>query len=115
MGRLADKAVSNHKSWYSCSASVLCAFAGEAGFTEAEAKKLASPMAGGRMGRCGAVMAAERVLSEKYGEVRAQALIGRLDREFIGKNGSVMCADLRGSCRRCVTDAAAILEGILQE
>ena len=30
MGKLTEAAVSNHKNWYSCSGSVLCAFAKEA-------------------------------------------------------------------------------------
>ena len=58
MAEKSEKAVKNHKSFYSCSASVLCAFAEDAGMTEQEAKTAASPFAGGRMGKGGAVMAA---------------------------------------------------------
>ena len=113
MGKLSEAAVSNHKNWYSCSASVLCAFAGEAGLTEREAQKLAAPMGSGRMGKCGALLAAERILEEKYGRNEAKIRIEELEREFAGRRGSVHCRDLMGSCRRCVTDAAEILEEIL--
>ena len=40
MAEKANKAVENHKSFYSCSAAVLCAFADEAGLDEQEAKLL---------------------------------------------------------------------------
>ena len=52
MAEKANKAVENHKSFYSCSAAVLCAFADEAGLDEQEAKIAAAPFAGGRMGKC---------------------------------------------------------------
>ena len=118
MGKLAEKSVSNHKSFYSCSASVLCAFCEKAGMTEAEAKKEAAPFAGGRMGKCGAVMSAEYVLNRIYGEKDAKQKISEFETRFIDKDkGSVMCKELRGkvpgSCRACVTDAALILEEML--
>lgn len=119
MGRLAERAVDNHRCFYSCSASVLCAFAAEAGLTEAEAKRLAAPIAGGKMERCGAVLAAERVLEAKYGASAAQAICERLEAAFIGKNRSVLCRELRGlrlrPCRGCVRDAAELLEAVLAE
>lgn len=113
MGRRTEAAVNNHKNWYSCSGAVLCAFADEAGLTEREAQKLAAPMGSGRMGKCGAVLAAERVLEEEYGREAAKPCCAELEKAFIEKHGSVRCRDLMGSCRRCVTDAAAILEGLL--
>ena len=113
MGKLAEAAVNNHKNWYSCSGSVLCAFAGEVGLTEREANRLAAPMGSGRMGKCGAVLAAERVLEEKYGKEGAKSYCAELEKAFISKNGSVQCRDLMGTCRRCVTNAAEILETIL--
>ena len=117
MGTFAKQAVSNHKKFYSCSASVLAAFHEQAGLTEKSAKEAAAPFAGGKMGKCGAVLSAEYVLKEKYGE-DSEELVRDFEKRFIdtGK-GSVMCADLRGkgtkSCRACVTDAAEILEEIL--
>ena len=119
MGKRAEQAVNNHRSWISCSGSVLCAFADEAGLTQDEAKRMAAPFAGGRMGKCGAVMAAERVLEEKFGGEQAQEMIQRLEAAFIAKNRSVDCRALRGlglrPCRGCVKDAAEILEEMLTE
>ena len=115
MAAKSEKAVKNHKSFYSCSASVLCAFAEDAGMTEQEAKAAASPFAGGRMGKCGAVMAAEYVLARKYGEDSPE--ISEFERKFTEMNKSVMCRELRGglrTCRGCVTDSAEILEAMLE-
>ena len=114
MGALADKAVENHKSFYSCSGAVLCAFADKIGIDEAKAKEISGPYAGGRMGKCGAIMSAEHVLREMFGD-EADAKIAEFEESFIAADkGSVMCADLRGkipgSCRDCVRDSARILE-----
>lgn len=65
MGVRADQAVNNHKSFNTCSGSVLMAFADKIGISKNGAK------------------------------------------------GSVMCSDLRGNCRACVTDAARILEDMI--
>ena len=108
---------------YSCSAAVLSAFAEDAGLSEEAAKQAAKPMAGGRMVKCGAVLAAEKVLAEKYGEQAACEKIEELERRFIEKNSTVICRELKGfgtgkvlrSCRGCVTDAAEILENMLSE
>ncbi len=118
MGSLAEKAVENHKNFYSCSAAVLCAYAEKAGLTSEEARNVAAPFAGGKRGKCGAVMAAEYVLQQvKNADVGAETAV--FESRFIdaGK-GSVMCKDLRGktpgSCRACVKDAALILEEMLE-
>ncbi|MBR6402531.1 MAG: C_GCAxxG_C_C family protein [Eubacterium sp.] len=118
MGKLAEKAVDNHKSFYSCSASVLSAFADTIGIDENQAKTIAIPFAGGKAGKCGAVLAAEYVLDEKFGS-ESDAKIAKFEERFKATDkGSVMCADLRGkvpgSCRACVTDAAEILEEMIQ-
>ena len=118
MGKLADKAVSNHKKFYSCSSAVLCAFSEMPGITEEEAKRKAAPFAGGKMGKCGAVMAAEYILEEVYGKDNADGKISEFEKSFISREkGSVMCKELRGkvpgSCRACVADAALILEKML--
>ena len=117
MAEKANKAIQNHKNFYSCSAAVLCAFADEIGLSEQEAKSAAAPFAGGKMGKCGAVLASEYMLSKKYPET-AQQLISDFESEFTSMNQSVMCRELKGaligqplrSCRGCVTDAAEILE-----
>ena len=112
MGTKAKQAVQNHKNWYSCSSSVLCAFAEDAGMTEREAQRAASPYASGRAGICGALKSAEIVLEKKYPD-QAKEKIRELEAKFIERNGSVMCRQLMGSCRKCVTDAAEILETMI--
>lgn len=117
MGNLAEKAVDNHKSFYTCSGAVLCAFAETIGISEDEAKNISMPFAGGRAGKCGAIMSAEHVLKEKFGD-EADAKITEFEEKFVAADkGSVMCVDLRGkvpgSCRACVTDAAKILEDMI--
>ncbi len=120
MGEKADLAVKNHKHFYSCSGSVLCAFAQDAGLSEKDAKSVAAPMAGGRMGKCGAVLAAEYVLSKKFTE-NTEEKITSFEQQFIKMNKSVVCRELKGgltgsplrSCRGCVTDAAQLLEKMI--
>ena len=116
MGIRADKAVNNHKSFNTCSGSVLMAFADKIGISEEEAKKIAAPFAGGRMGKCGAVMSGEYVLEQLYG-ADAPDKIAEYEAAFLqsknGAKGSVMCSDLKGNCRACVTDAARILEDMI--
>lgn len=115
-----DKAVENHKNGYACSGAVLCAFAEEAGLSEAKALEISRPMAGGRMVKCGAVLAAEHILKEKFG---SDDLTSEFENRFKEMNGSVICKELKGigtgkvlrSCRGCVTDAAEILEAMLEE
>ncbi len=117
-----EKAIENHKSFKSCSESVLGAFRDEIGLDESQVRSIAMPFAGGRQGKCGAVLAAEYVLKEKYGAA-AGSRIAEFEREFIGMNKSVMCRELKGgltgkplrSCRGCVTDAAELLERRLSE
>ncbi|MCR5702574.1 MAG: C-GCAxxG-C-C family protein [Lachnospiraceae bacterium] len=114
MGVLVDKAINNHKNFYSCSGAVLCAFADKIGIDVEQAKKIAVPYAGGKMGKCGAVMSAEYILKELYpGNVDEK--INEFEKAFIAADkGSLMCTDLRGktpgSCRACVSDSAKILE-----
>ena len=74
MGTRTDKAVDNHKSFHTCSGSVLEAFSDVIGISEAEAKSISMPFAGGRMGKCGAVLSAEYVLEQKYGAEAAKRL-----------------------------------------
>ena len=117
MAEKANRAIENHKNFYSCSAAVMCAFADEIGITEEEAKAAAAPFAGGKMIKCGAVLAAEYILSRKYPE-KAHELISEFENRFTSMNSSVVCKELKGfltgkplrSCRGCVTDAAGILE-----
>lgn len=115
-----EKAIDNHKNFYSCSAALLCAFADEIGLSEQEARTAAAPFAGGRMGKCGAVMAAEYIISKKYPD-RAEQMCSEFENSFKDMNRSVICRELKGaltgaplrSCRGCVTDAAELLDKLL--
>ncbi|MBQ9384537.1 MAG: C_GCAxxG_C_C family protein [Ruminiclostridium sp.] len=121
MSQNVEKAINNHKSFYSCSAAVLCAFGGEAGISEKDARAAAAPFAGGRMGKCGAVLAAEYVLGKKYPDDIAQKKIAEFEQRFTDMNRSLICKELKGgltgkplrSCRGCVTDAAEILDELM--
>ena len=114
-----EKAIENHKHFMSCSGAVLDAFHEDAGMTEQEAALAARPMAGGRMGTCGAVLAAKTVLARKFG--KNDPRVSELEARFRQMNGSSMCRELKGgltgevlrSCRGCVTDAAALLDEYL--
>lgn len=116
-----EQAIENHKQCMSCSAAVLTAFCEEAGMTPEEAMAAARPMAGGRMGTCGAVLAAKTVLARKYGADDPR--VDELEKRFQQMNQSVMCRELKGaltgkplrSCRGCVTDAAELLEVLLRD
>ena len=100
----------------SCAAAVLTTYTEETGLSEFEAKMKAMPMAGGRMGKCGAVLAAQEVL-----KVKAPEKLEQLEKLFAEKNGSVMCDELKGrtggpmlrSCPGCVEDACIILEQLI--
>ena len=117
MGIRTDKAVNYHKSFHSCSSSILEAFADTIGIAESEAKSISAPFAGGRMGKCGAVLSAEYVLEQKFGSDAAKKIEEFEEKFKATDKGSVMCVDLRGkvpgSCRACVTDAAKILEDMI--
>lgn len=122
MSQRVENAINNHKNFLSCSASVLSAFADAAGITEQEAKKTAAPFAGGKMGKCGAVLAAEYVIDKTCGD-RADAVKAEFERRFTEMNRTLMCKELKGaltgkpirSCRGCVTDAAELLDEILSK
>ena len=82
MGAKTLKAVEYMSGPYSCSQSVLCAFADDAGLTHEEAKEIGAPYSGGRKIKCGAVCAAELILSAKFGEEKAE----KLHKEFEKKD-----------------------------
>jgi len=118
-----SKAIEYHKSGLSCSASVLNAFRNEISLDEKQALLTAMPMAGGKMTKCGAVLAAEYVIKNKYPDDIAEKKIKEFEQEFISMNKSVICRELKGtgtgkvlrSCRGCVMDSAEILSEIIQD
>ena len=100
------KAVEYHKSGFSCSAAVLNAFRDEIFMDEIQALSAAAPMAGGRMIKCGAVLAAEYVIRNKYDGETAEICLPqpipcmqRTERRRNGKGTSFMQGLCFGLCR----------------
>jgi len=77
-----EKAVEFHKKRYSCSTAVLSAFMDDAGIDEKEAFAVSMPMAGGKMVKCGAVLAVEYVLSKKFPDEIAEMKIQEFEKKF---------------------------------
>ncbi len=103
-----DLCATNFAAGFSCSQSVLLAFASELGLDPSTAARIATAFGGGiaRTGRlCGAVSGALMVLGLRYGSVSSTdkgakeatyTLARRLVAEFEAQNGSVDCPDLLG-------------------
>lgn len=117
MGVKAEKAVEYMRGSYSCSQSVMCAFCDDAGITHDEAKKISAPYSGGRKIKCGAVCAAELVLTAKFGEENAQKLHAEFEKKFFDKVGAINCREIRSKnlrpCIGCVEESATILESFI--
>ena len=97
-----------HRSRMNCAASVYKTFEGvNRAHTE-------PPRPRGEGGKCGAVLAAEKVLRE-MGDTDPESF----DREFLALYGSLYCADLRGRlsgrCNDFVGTAASLVEKRLKE
>lgn len=104
-----------------CAAAVLTTYKDEAGISEEKALEIGPPMSGGRMGTCGAVLAAEEVLKRRG--LDTPEMLAKLRGAFEQKNGSTECRVLKGrtggpvlrSCPGCIEDASNILESILAD
>ena len=103
-----ERAVSLFKEGYNCSQSVVAAFADQYGFTEEQALKMSASFGGG-IGRmretCGAACGLFMLAGFETGAVKGDdregkaanyALVQRLAKEFIKRNGALKCADLLG-------------------
>ena len=120
MSERSEKAISYHKNFYSCSASVLCAYCDLIGMSETDARNAAMPFAGGKQGKCGAVLSAEYIMDRKLGK-NADAAKNDFEKKFTDMNKSILCAELKGkntgkplrSCRGCVFDAVMLLDEII--
>lgn len=114
MGAKTLKAVEFMKGPFSCSQSVMCAFADDVGLSQDEAKKIGAPYSGGRGIKCGAVCAGEIILAKKFGDNTEK--IAELDNKFLERVGAINCKDIRRQnlrpCIGCVEESAQILEEI---
>ena len=117
MGSKVEKAVEYMRGSYSCSQSILCAFCEDAGVSHDRAKEVGAPYSGGQKIKCGAVCAAEIVLTEKFGKNNITTLHAEFERKFLQKVGSINCKEIKThqlrSCIGCVEDAATILDEML--
>ncbi len=133
-----EKAISLFRKGYSCSQSVLMAFAGES----TDASRTAAAFGGG-MGRmqktCGAVTGAYIWFGLAYGKdglpgekdkTRVYEKVREFNRMFVARNGSDLCSELLGEnlntpegkgniarkrltekvCEKCITDTVEIIE-----
>lgn len=110
-----SKAVEYMNGPYSCSQSIMCAFADDVRISHDEAKKIAAPYSGGRAIKCGALYAGELVLKAKFGE--DTKLVEELDKQFQEEVGAMNCREIRSQnlrpCVGCVEESAKILEKML--
>ena len=133
MGKLAAKALANHKKKYNCAQAVACAFCDKLGRDEKEVFEMMEGfgLGMGTMGTCGAVSAMAAVvgmvesdgnLSDPKTKKNCYKAMKELTQKFREKNGTVICRELKGidtkkvirSCDGCVQDAAELLEEYLE-
>lgn len=132
---------------FSCSQSVLSAFAPEMGLDRESALKVAGSFGGGmgRMGgTCGAVTGAFMAIGLRYAKLdpsdnetrdKGYEMVREFASKFVERHGSITCRELIGcdlsteqglqyakehnlaelKCRKFVSDAAGILEEMLQK
>lgn len=121
-----EKAGENHYNGYNCAQALACAFSDEVGMDEKTIFNLTSGLGvgmGNMEGSCGAVSAAVMIAGMKAQQAGLSKkdtfkLCSAITKEFMNKNKSVVCKDLKGiqtgtvlrDCHGCVLDAAQILE-----
>lgn len=127
------KAAEKHSKGYNCAQAIICSFCEEIDIDENVAMQISKKYGGGAYQICGAVMGMYIISNFMNGERdfenpaewktnNSEQLIA-LEKSFKEKNGSVICAELRGlrgnkvlrSCRGCVEDAAEIVEKWLED
>lgn len=128
-----DLAIEKHKSGYSCSQAIACAYCDLIGIDEETAFRMTEGLSlgmGGMEGTCGAVAAACLVAGAKnstvqMGEPGSKGSTNKLTKEIVRRfkeeSGSVICKELKGietgvaakPCSECVRDAARILEEVV--
>lgn len=128
-----QKALSNHKKGYNCSQSVACAFCDLVGMEEDEMFRLMEGFGlgmGNMEGTCGALSGAVVLAGMKNSagcenpvtKRATYALAGEMMKKFEGKNGSVICRNLKGigtgkilrTCDGCIEDAARLAAELME-
>ena len=127
-----QKALENHKKGMNFAQAVVCAFAEDLGIEEELLYKAAEAFGAGcgdMKNICGAVSGAIMLAGlknsngdpSKSSKGSSYQLAKTIKAEFIKKNGTVICRELKGAdtkqvirtCSGCVEDAAAIAEAVL--
>lgn len=127
-----QKALENHKKGMNCAQAVVCAFVADLGIDEELLFKAAEGFGAGcgdMKNICGAVSGAIMLAGlknsggdpAKSSKGSTYQLSKNVKAEFIKKNGTVICRELKGvetkkvirTCSGCVEDAAAIAEAVL--
>ena len=125
----AAKAPARHDAKYNCSQSVLCTYADLLGISKEEAYITASALGSGMtaFSTCGAVTAmalaagfatCDGKLDQSETKKTTTMLTRAMIAEFLEKNGSLLCRELKGidtgtvmsSCDKCIEDASLIIE-----
>lgn len=130
-----NKAAELHKAGYNCAQAVACAYCDMVGAEEKEVFRTMEAFGLG-MGdmkcTCGAVSAMVALVGMKNSDVNLDApktkgatykQVKELTRKFREKNGSVICAELKGvetgnmlrSCSGCIADACELVEEYLSK
>lgn len=129
-----EKVLENHKKGYNCAQAVACAYSDLYGVEEKEAFRATECFGRGMgmMGTCGAVSAMAYLVGLKVSDANLENPKSKVDcyntlapmtKEFIAKNQSMQCRELKGvdtgvvlrSCSGCMQDAAEIVEKHLLE
>ncbi len=124
-----EQAVMLHKNGFNCAQSVACSFCNIMGTNPEEVFRLAEPfgLGMGSMGTCGAVTAMALVTGMKLSDGNLDnpktkrdcyAMMQKLTEEFINKNSSIICRELKGvgtgevlrDCNGCIEDAVELLD-----
>ena len=127
-----ETALHLHDSKFNCAQSVACAFCNVMGADAETTFRLAEPLGFGMgsMGTCGAVSAMALVVGMKMSDgaldnpqtkKECYAMMQKLTDEFIKKNGSINCREIKGvdtgkvlrSCNGCIEDAVELLDKYL--
>lgn len=131
---LVEKAAELHHMGYNCAQAVACALSSEVGVDENVCFRLMEGFGLG-MGQmhetCGAVSGAVAVLgfSNSLGsdspttKASTYGLVKQIGEQFLNKNGSTFCGELKGltgrgvlrSCPGCIEDAVRIACGLISE
>lgn len=113
---------------HNCAQSVACAYCELMGIDHDEAMRITAQYGGGKKLVCGAVLGARAAINymtglknaddPAYKNDRNAALFEKLHAEFIAKNKSDLCREIKEngyrSCDGCVEDAAEIVEKMLE-